>query len=148
MDRALQQRLQVSLETRAHSHLNLARTVALCFGGTPIRRTLEAEAGLGKIKMVHYVREDSRELHAYLFVDNEPLLDAHIQVEVSQAADPASTAAPAVEAEDQRPYIAIDRNRITEEVDVALRGGSHRNAVRIGTPRDIAVGLRTTNGRR
>src|SRR5580704_2769149 len=136
--------IRSSSKAGAHSHLDLAWAVALGFGGTPVRGALEAETGLGEIKMVHHVSEDSSELHAYLFVDNEPFLDAQIQVEVSQAADPAATAASAIETEQQGTNAVIDRNRVTEEVDVALCGGSDRNPIRICASRDITKGLRTT----
>src|SRR5882757_5557075 len=109
--------IRSSSEARAYTHLDLAWVVALSLGGTPIRSTLEAHAGVGEIEVVHDVGDNSRELHAYLFVDNELLLDAHIQVEVSQAADPPATAASAIEAQQQGPNTVIDRSRVLEDVD-------------------------------
>jgi hypothetical protein len=67
--------------------------------------------------VVHDVGGYSRELHAYLFIDNEPLLDAHVQVEIAEAADPAATAAVCIETEQQGPHTVIDRNRVGEYVD-------------------------------
>src|SRR5260370_42663304 len=47
--------IRSSSEARAYTHLDLAWVVALSLGGTPIRSTLEAEAGVGEIEGVHDV---------------------------------------------------------------------------------------------
>jgi hypothetical protein len=47
--------IRSSSEAGAHSHLNLAWVVALSLGGTPIRSTLEAEAGIGEIEVAYEV---------------------------------------------------------------------------------------------
>jgi hypothetical protein len=98
--------------------------------------------------VVHEVGKHSRELHAYLFIDNKPLLDTQIQVEVSQPTNPAASATSAVETEQQRPNAVIDRNRIAEEVHVALWSSSDCNPVRIGASHDVAIGLRASDRRR
>ena len=85
-------------EAGAQTHLNLSGAVALRFGNTPVGSALQAQAGLREVEVVHEVVEHPSELQVYLFPDNDPLLHAQIQVEVSQPADTAATATVGVEA--------------------------------------------------
>src|SRR5258708_8942403 len=61
-------------EAGPYPHLDLAWAVALGLGRTPIRSTLEAEAGVSEVQVVHAVGYQSRKLHDRLFVYYEPLL--------------------------------------------------------------------------
>jgi len=140
--------VRLKLEASTQAHLDLTWAVALGLGGTPVRSALEAQARLSEIKMVHHVVEDSRELEVHLFPDNELFLDAQIQVEVSQAADPAGSAAVCIEAKQQGANGIVDRSWVAEEVDVALWRGSDRNTERIGASGNTAISLRTTERRR
>src|ERR1700733_14225952 len=138
-----------SLEARTHPHLDLTWIVALGLGGSPVCSALQAHAGVGEIQMVHDVGDDSREVHAHLFPDDELLVDAQVQVEISQTTDPTATAATAIETHEQRANVVIDSDRIGKEVHIAFWSGSDRDAVGISTSCDAAISLGTSErGRR
>ena len=105
------------LEVGPNTHLDLAWRVALRLDDSPRGWSLQAEAGVGEVQMIHRVLEDSGELQTVPLVGNEFFLDTEIKVEVRNTADPASSAGTRIEAQYQRTNVLEYGNGVSEHVD-------------------------------
>ena len=96
--------------------------------------------------MIHHVCENAGELQAVLFIGNQFLLDAEIEVKIRKPADSPSPTGVGIEAEDQRTDAVVNGNRVGEHVDrgrgsAGVNGRANSYTIRIGAAEDATMGV-------